>query len=394
MRRGRVFFYLAFIVILGLVAVVVVYQRLNLVPAQQTTLESPTPVVDLVDVVVVTQKVSRGALLEEAVLGTIQIPRDLFIQGMFSSPDQVFGRQAKFDLDSGIPLTEGMLIGPNEVISSDGSYAALLVPPGMVAVSIPVSRLSSVSYAPESGDHVNVIVTMLFADLDSEFQSLLPNRTSGVIAPGTGILSGQASQTSTGATGLSDQEEAQGQAQLQVESSSIVAITGGGEAPQGRAELDNFLGQTFYVVPSERQRPRMVSQALLQDAVVLKMGDFDLPGETATPTPDQEAVPVEGQEQAAAVPPTPISPDVVTLIVSPQDAITLNYLIYSGAQLTLALRSAGDSSRVETEAVTLQFLLDQYNIPVPDKLPYGLEPRIDELIAPELPNDIVPTPVP
>jgi pilus assembly protein CpaB len=82
----------------------------------------------------------------------------------------------------------------------------------------------------------------------------------------------------------------------------------------------------------------------------------------------------------------------VTLIVSPQDAISLNYLIYSGAQLTLALRSAGDASRIETEAVTLQFLLDQYNIPVPVKLPYGLEPRIDVLKSPDLPNDAVPTP--
>ena len=149
MRRGRVFFYLAFIIILGVVAVVVVYQRFNLAPAPTTNVEAPTPVVDLVDVVVVTQKVSRGAVLDEAVLGTIQIPRDLFIQGMFSNIDQVVGRQAKFDLDSGIPLTESMLIGPNEVISSDGSYAALLVPPGMVAVSIPVDRLSAVSYAPE-----------------------------------------------------------------------------------------------------------------------------------------------------------------------------------------------------------------------------------------------------
>ena len=392
MRRGRVFFYLAFIIILGLVAVVVVYQRFNLAPAPTTNVEAPTPVVDLVDVVVVTQKVSRGAILDGAVLGTIQIPRDLFIQGMFSNIDQVVGRQAKFDLDSGIPLTEGMLIGANEVISSDGSYAALLVPPGMVAVSIPVDRLSAVSYAPESGDHVNVIVTMLFADLDTEYQSVLPNRTSGVVAPGTGILSGQASQTSGSATGESG---AEGQAQLQVESNSIVAVTGGGEATQGRAELDNILGQTFYVIPSERQRPRMVSQALLQDAVVLKMGDFDLPGAAPTPSPDQqEAVPVEGQEQQAAEPVQPKSPDVVTLIVSPQDAITLNYLIYSGAQMTLALRAAGDSSRVETEAVTLQFLLDQYNIPVPVKLPYGLEPRIDELKAPQLPNDVVATPVP
>jgi hypothetical protein len=233
-----------------------------------------------------------------------------------------------------------------------------------------VNRLSSVSYAPESGDHVNVIVTMMFADLDTEFQSILPNNTTGVVAPGTGTLS-------------------------DTEFSSIVAITGGGEATQGRAELDNVLGQTFYVIPSERQRPRMVSQALLQDAVVLKMGDFDLPGAVATPSPDQqEAVPVEGQDQQAATTVQPKAPDVVTLIVSPQDAITLNYLMYSGAQLTLALRSAGDSSRVETEAVTLQFLLDQYNIPVPVKLPYGLEPRVDELKSPNLSNDIAATPVP
>jgi pilus assembly protein CpaB len=369
MRRGRVFFYLAFIIILGLVAVFFVYQRFNLAPAPTGNIEAPTPVVDLVDVVVVTQKVSRGAILEDAVLGTIQIPRDLFIQGMFSNLDQVIGRQAKFDLDSGIPLTEGMLIGPSEVISSDGSYAALLVPPGMVAVSIPVNRLSSVSYAPESGDHVNVIVTMMFADLDTEFQSILPNLTGSVVAPGTG---GEASAAPP----------------------SIVAVTGGGEGAQGRAELDNILGQTFYVSPSEVQRPRMVSQALLQDAVVLKMGDFDLPGAVPTPVPENQAVPVEGQDQQTAAPVQPKAPDVVTLIVSPQDAITLNYLIYSGAQLTLALRSAGDASRIETEAVTLQFLLDQYNIPVPVKLPYGLEPRIDVLKSPDLPNDAVPTPVP
>lgn len=54
-----------------------------------------------------------------------------------------------------------------------------------------------------------------------------------------------------------------------------------------------------------------------------------------------------------------------------------------GAKLNLALRSAGDAERLTTEAVTLQFLMDQYNIPNPAKLPYSLEPRIDELIIPE-----------
>jgi hypothetical protein len=72
----------------------------------------------------------------------------------------------------------------------------------------------------------------------------------------------------------------------------------------------------------------------------------------------------------------------------------LNYLMYSGAKLTLALRASGDDSRVETEAVTLQFLLDQYNIPVPVKLPYGTQPRVDQLTLPTLTNDTVATPQP
>jgi pilus assembly protein CpaB len=161
---------------------------------------------------------------------------------------------------------------------------------------------------------------------------------------------------------------------------------------QGRAAVDPVLGQTLYVVPSEAQRPRMASQTLLQDAVILQMGNFTLPGEL-TPEQQQAAAQqqaVEGQE----APPPPPAPDVATLIVSPQDAVTLNYLLYTGAQLTLALRAAGDDSRFQTEAVTLQFLLDQYRIPVPVKLPFASEPKIPNLLPPTLKNDAVPASVP
>jgi pilus assembly protein CpaB len=82
-------------------------------------------------------------------------------------------------------------------------------------------------------------------------------------------------------------------------------------------------------------------------------------------------------------------PDIITLIVDPQSAVTINYLLYSGAELTLALRAAGDTTIVSTEATTLQFLLDVYNIPIPAKLPYSLTPRIDELQAPNLEGDQV-----
>jgi len=66
--------------------------------------------------------------------------------------------------------------------------------------------------------------------------------------------------------------------------------------------------------------------------------------------------------------------------------------VYAGAQLTLALRPSGDDTRVQTEATTLDFLLTQYNIPVPVKLPYGMEPRVDDLLPPVLPNDVDVTP--
>ena len=96
------------------------------------------------------------------------------------------------------------------------------------------------------------------------------------------------------------------------------------------------------------------------------------PPATATPEPGAE------QQQVAPTPtPVPLPPDVITLIVSPQDAVTLNYLMLAGANLNMVLRSAGDTDVQTTEAVTLQFILDQYQIPNPAKLPYGLEPRID-----------------
>jgi len=135
--------------------------------------------------------------------------------------------------------------------------------------------------------------------------------------------------------------------------------------------------------------------------IVLQMGNFRTPAEKAAleataPAPTATAEPGAEQPQQAAPTPTPVPapPDVITLIVTPQDAVTLNYLIYSGAQLTLALRNPNDAAADGTEAVTLSYLLDQYNIPIPVKLPYGSQPAVDALVPPVLTNDGTPTPQP
>ena len=119
----------------------------------------------------------------------------------------------------------------------------------------------------------------------------------------------------------------------------------------------------------------MVCQTILQNVVVMKLGDFSLTTTAATAAQPQPA-------QTAQV-----IPDIVTLIVSPQDAVTLSYMVYTKAQIMMTLRNPSDQSRLATEAATLQFLLSQYNIPVPAKLPYAMQPSISQLTAPSLPND-------
>jgi pilus assembly protein CpaB len=114
----------------------------------------------------------------------------------------------------------------------------------------------------------------------------------------------------------------------------------------------------------------------------MKLGTFS---RDAGATIDTPAVsPVDGNGQP--VPTTP--PDIITLIVTPQDSITLTYLLNiqqsttTQTRLSMTLRNPNDQARQATEASTLQFLLSQYNIPVPAKLPYALQPALPSLLLP------------
>jgi pilus assembly protein CpaB len=376
MRRGRIFIYLALIIILGLVAAYVLLQRNAQTPGDVVEeVVAPTPVVEIIEVVVVTQRAPRGTILDETLLTMVEIPKNDAVDGMFFNDlASVVGRRAKFDLDSGIPLTASMLVDSADELSSTGSAAALTIPRGMVAVSIPISRLSSVSYAPQPGDHVSVIVTMLLVDLDSEYQTRLPNEVIQIVGP----ISNETTNLLT---------------------LGMISFDSGTPEKfdsrymyQGRTELDPLLNELLYVIPPETQRGRLVSQTLLPDVTVLQIGDFQYEKE-------EEPV-IEGEGVAEPVPePAPEEitteeqpPDVISLIVTPQDAVSLNYVLFSGAELTLALRGSGDDSSIPTESATLQFLLDEYDITLPAKLPYGMEPKLNDLALPTLLNGLTENP--
>ena len=349
-RRGRVLIFVALILILLVALTWAVIRFLNpsslapVQPTQQANQAQATPVVEMEKIVISTQPLKRGMVITSDVITTINFPRNEMVEGAFiTKPEDVIGKRAKVDIEARMPLNTNLLVDP----TVKNSPAAFQIPRGQVAISVPVSNLSSVAYGLQTGDHVNVIATLLMVDLDTEFQSKLPNLTGQVVGPG-------ASKDGP---------------------STLAATITKSDSPTGRTELDATLGQPIYVLPSESPRPRLVSQTLIQDAVVLQVGTFPLPTTQAALTAPQPT-PVPGQPQAT--PTVSPAPDIITLIVSPQDAVTLNYLILAGGRLNMVMRAAGDDQRVSTEAVTLQFVLEQYNIPNPAKLPYGLEPRLDK----------------
>ncbi len=350
MRRGRILIFLVLIVIIGLAVAVFAVQQFVL---RSQEVEQPV----FVDVFIAGQNIPQGGDITEAVLSTITIPQENVVAVMFTRDELSLlttNKVARYPLDQGVVITESMIVDKSGAVSIAGPQWAALVPPGQTAITIPSSRLSMAGYGVDDGAHVNIIACMLFVDVDPSFQSELPNLTG--ILTGTGFVPDQLPVLSLG-----------------------VAPGGEGNA-QGRLELDPSLQQPYYLQPSEEQRPRPSCQMLLQDVVVMKRGNFPL----------SENQPAQQQQQQAEGEAAPVQPDIVTLIVSPQDAIMLTYLTYTKAQIALTLRNPSDQSRQATEAATLQFLLSQYNIPVPAKLPYALQPRIDVLAPPVLPNDPPP----
>ena len=343
MRRGRILIFLLLIVIIG---IVVVIAGLRVIGIGGNT---PTPPPPNVEVFVAGQNIPQGATITEDELATISLPQDKVsaVEYTADRKGQLVGQAAKYPLDQGVVITSSMV--GSSVPRPPGPQWAALIPTGMTAISVPASRLSLVSYGIDDGAQVNVIACYLFVDVDPAFQSETPDNTAVLTATGFP------------------------QNQLPILSMSV----GAGGGPQGRLELDPSLQQPFFLIPSEAQRPRTVCQTILQNVQVMKRGNFPL-SSTATAAAQQQ----QAQQQAAA--PTP---DVITLMVSPQDAVTLTYMVYTNAQMLMTLRNPSDQSRLATEAATLQFLLSQYNIPVPAKLPYALQPRIDALAAPVLPGE-------
>ena len=365
MRRGRIFIYLALIILVAVAGgALYLWRRPSASPAPAVT--QTTPQVSYVGIITAGQNIAAGTVITDAMLSSIQIPQDKLVQGLFTNKGEVVNMYSKIAITQGVPITNTMVsVSPGNV-NLPGSDWSPYIPQGMTAVSIPITRLSSAAFGIRDGDYVDVIVSMLLVDVDPALQTVLPNKIAGL-------------DNTTNTNG-------------------VLKITQG-DVTQGHFEVDQVAtdpvsNMLIYVQPSENQRPRLVTQMIMQDIQVLQTGTFPLPGEPATdrtnasgpaaPTP----TPLPANQTQAA--PVIVRPDIITVMVTPQDAVTLTYLIYSGATITLSLRNPNDKTPItQPDAAMLEYLLTQYNIPVPAKLPYALQQRLDGIQQPKLPNDPV-----
>jgi Flp pilus assembly protein CpaB len=364
MRRGRLLILIALLLVLTLAGVFLAFTLngglLNRGNGVVATADAPIAVTatsePAVQIIAAGQTLQRGVVIPTEALIAIPWPTSMVPPSAITDANEIVGTRARYTIARGEPIFSTMIVESLLQLSPTGSDAAAQIPPGFVGISIPYNRVNGVALGVKDGDHVNVIVSWAVVDIDQNFQTLLPN-LSTVLSP----------PNPDGALALPP---------------SVVAVVNGAgqlSSPVGRGEVGVNTSEDFYVIPSEVQRPRLVTQAIIQDALVLRVGDFGPnKAEVIEPTPTADPA-----ATASAPPPptsTPLPPDIITLVVSPQDSLVLNYINriverYPGAVVvSLALRSAGDTSRIDTESVTLQYMFEQFNIALPAKLNYSVGP--------------------
>jgi Flp pilus assembly protein CpaB len=366
MRRGRIFVLFALVLIGVALAGYMIIQNSSTNGDGQIPFE-PTPEIRDANIVIAAQDIPRGALIPADGVLLAAFPADMVVETMAIDVGQVVGRRARMDIARGIPITTNMVTEEAGDLLGTGSDAAIAIENGLTAISIPMTRLSGVAYAIRDGDSVDVLISMLVADYDTEFQTLLPDSVNVLIGV-DGLLTGMVCDAFT-------------------ENGECVMV----DPPQtlGRSETDVSTGELLYLIPSEAQRPRLVTTRLIEKATVLHVGTFPLEDslyQSTLVTTEQE-----GQTVEEPITSVSLAPDIITLIVNPQDALALNYAVKSEMDIVLTLRAPDDPNQFETSSVSLQYLFDNYNITVPAKLSFGLQPRIDVIVPPVLPNDGVTT---
>lgn len=313
------------------------------------------PLTDTVEVVVSLQTVERGWQMTAAELVTDTRYIDEVSDNVITNIEDAIGLYARTKIFQGETLTKDALVQDPALIGQTEYGPSSLIPPGYVAVAVPMDRLSGVAYALNEGDYIDIMMTFYFFQIDEQFQTYLENAAVFYLED-TVTTEGEA--TEDGATPEPQQTD-------------IFVLW-----PYGRFE-ELPTGDTVHVYGSEYQRPIPISM-ILQNARVIQVGNYAPPEpiEPSTPTPEPIA---EGEPTPTPQPGGPIAPtatpypDVLVVALSPQQQLFLKYAIESPVNIDFALRGANDNQLYTVQNVDVNFLLERFNIEVPPGFNYSVD---------------------
>ncbi len=332
MRRRRTFlivFAVLVIILLGGVTALVVMSRRGTIPAPEpveTPVTEPTPTTEpeMRSVVVVVQPIRRGQRIPPDAVEIRKWEVSALPSDPVTSLDLVVGGYATIDMTPPQPLSASKV----KTVILQGSDIALAIPPGKVAYSFPMRVVATVAKAVRPGDRIDLMISWKIIDVAQDSQIKLP-----------------------------------------------VTLIGGEDCLAG-------------CQPTGHQVPGLVSQYTVKNALVLGVGLYgeEMPGVVVTRpggapvvAPTATPAPVAEGEAAPPAQPGPVGPPlsqllVVTLAVEPQSAVVLTWAVESNSSMDLVLRSAADIEEfAQPEAVTLEYMVNRYQISLPPRLPHTME---------------------
>ncbi len=173
--RRRMILILALLIFVVAGVVYIVFQYLPSISSGGNAGKTPTPAVTTMNIVFVAQDIPAGTLITADSVTTGPWPSTYPLPGLVTDKSQVVGKRARIDLRRGEPVFSSQMSENGANVSDTASALALKLQPGKVAVAVPLSRLSGVAYGLGNGDHIMIIASFMFINLDAGFQTDIPN---------------------------------------------------------------------------------------------------------------------------------------------------------------------------------------------------------------------------
>ena len=382
---------------------------------EEPGLPPPMPTPEYVPVVYAKVDLPVGERIRREIIGTELRPNNnvaLLVNDegqtiAYTDVEDVLGQIVKVPISQGQEILRPMLarstaeLEPSGLDLAMGSDLSLLVEPGQVAIAFPIDQFTGVAYALRPGDKVDVMMTLQVVDIDSEFNTSLPNITQRVIE--SALLAGGE---------FLFPESTQGRLEFITDINQVVEFVPREFESTSTIGADGTVQESSAVVPPI---PKRVTQLTVQQAKVMWVGTWRDPREFEKGAEEAEAAAAaveaaaaaesgtnleipgaaaaEGEAEEAAVEPeaTPAperyenKPDVIILSLSAQDALVMKWALERGIKIDLALRAQGDTSQFSTVSISLPQIIEQGGLAIPEPGDFDLQPRVEDVPVPSLP---------